>query len=82
MLSIEARVIATVKDGALALGLDRVTILGVQVDGSSVPSALTDRLNALVASVGDLPLGLTLSSVEVTPAGVTVHAEGSDVPLQ
>jgi hypothetical protein len=81
LLSIEARVIPTVKAGRLALDLDWVKILGVQVDGSSVPAALTDRLDALVASIGDLPLGLALRSVEVSPGGVTVHATGSDVVL-
>jgi hypothetical protein len=81
LLSIEARVIPTVKAGRLALDLDWVKILGVQVDGSRVPAALTDRLDALVASIGDLPLGLALRSVEVTPGGVTVHATGSDVVL-
>ena len=59
-----------------------MTILGVSVDGSVVPSAVTDRIAAVAASVGRLPFGLTPSSVTVTPDGVRLVASGSNVDLE
>lgn len=82
LLPVEARVVPTVKDGKLGLDLDKVTVLGAEVSGDSVPSAVHQRIDALVGSVGDLPLGLTLTGAQVTPTGVTLHATGTDVPLQ
>lgn len=82
VLSVEARVVPAVRDGKLALDLDRVTVLGVEVSGDSVPSAVTERINALVSSVGGLPLGLSLTDATVTPTGVTLSASGTDVVLQ
>jgi len=81
-LPVAARVVPTVRDGKLALDLDSVTVLGVSVDGSSVPAAVTDRINALAGSVGALPLGLTPTSVTVTPTGARVVATGADVDLE
>jgi len=57
-------------------------VLGVEVQGDSIPSAVHERIDALVGSVGDLPLGLELTGVQVTPDGVTLQASGTDVPLQ
>ena len=65
----------------LAVDIDWVKVLGAQVDGSSVPQAVTDRLDALVGSVAAMPLGLTLSAVTVVPGGVQITATGTDVPL-
>jgi hypothetical protein len=81
-LPVTARVVPTVRDGKLALDLDSVTVLGVSVDGSSVPAVVTDRINALAASAGALPLGLTPTSVTVTPTGARVVATGTDVDLE
>ena len=81
-LPVTARVVPTVRDGALALDLDSVTVLGVSVDGASVPSAVTDRISALAGSVGALPLGLTPTSVTVTPDGVRLVASGTHVDLE
>lgn len=82
LLPVEARVVPTVRDGKLALDLDKVSVVGVEVQGDSVPSAVHERIDALVSSVGALPLGLTLTGVDVTPAGVTLQASGTDVALQ
>jgi hypothetical protein len=82
VLELTARIVPSVKDGRLALGLESVSVLGVSVDGSVVPAAVTDRIDAVAASVGDLPFGLTPSSVAVTPAGVRLVATGSDVDLE
>jgi hypothetical protein len=82
LLGLQARVVPTVRDGKLAVDIDWVTVLGAQVDGSSIPQAVTDRLDALVASVGSLPLGLSLSQVSVVDGGVQITATGTDVPLQ
>ena len=82
LLGLQARVVPTVRAGKLAVDVDWVKVLGVQVDGSSVPQAVTDRLDALVGSVTGLPLGLTLSQVMVVPGGVEITATGTDVPLQ
>jgi LmeA-like phospholipid-binding len=81
LLSAQARIVPAVRDGKLALDLASVTILGVTVDGSQVPSAVTDRINELASSVGELPLGLHLTSVQVTPDGVDLVANGTDVVL-
>jgi hypothetical protein len=81
LLSVEARVVPTVKDGRLALDLDRVSVLGVDVSGDAIPSAVHERIDALVGSLGELPLGLSLTDVQVTPAGVTLVASGTGVAL-
>jgi hypothetical protein len=81
LLGLQARVVPTVRDGKLAVDVDWVKVLGAQVDGSSIPQAVTDRLDALVASVGVLPLGLTLDQVTVVDGGVQISARGTDVPL-
>ncbi len=82
LLSVEARVVPAVRDGELALDLDRVSVLGVDVSGDSIPAAVHERIDALVSSVGGLPLGLSLTDADVTPTGVTLHASGTDVALQ
>ena len=70
-----------VSGGKLTLSLASVSALGVSIDGSQVPSAVTDRIDALASSLTALPLGLTLDSVKVTPSGVDVVAEGTHVVL-
>ncbi len=81
-LPVEARVTPVVREGHLALDLASITILGVSVDGSSVPAAVTDQLTALAGSIGALPLGLTVASVAVTRAGVDLVATGTHVVLE
>jgi hypothetical protein len=81
-LELAARIVPTVRDGKLALDLESVTILGVSVDGSLVPTVVTDRVAQVAASVGDLPLGLVPTAVRVTPEGVRLVATGSDVDLE
>ncbi len=39
-------------------------------------------LDALVSSMGELPLGLSLTGAAVTPDGVVLRASGTDVALQ
>ena len=80
-ITVDARLVPTVTDGKLALTLASVSALGVSIDGSQVPSAVTDRINALAASLTALPLGLTLDSVTVTGTGVDVVAKGTGVVL-
>jgi hypothetical protein len=81
-LPLTARLVPAVRDGRIALDLASVSVLGVQVDGSAVPAAVTDRINDLAASVGRLPLGLTPTAVSVTPQGVRLTASGTDVDLE
>ena len=81
-LPLEARVVPSIRDGRVALDLESVTVLGVHVDGSAVPAAVTDRINALAGSVGRLPLGLTPTAVSVTPTGVRLGASGTDVDFE
>lgn len=82
LLSVEARVVPAVREGRLALDLDRVRVLGVEVSGEAVPDAVHERIDALVGSIGGLPLGLSLTDVQVTPEGVTLVASGTDVELE
>jgi hypothetical protein len=81
-LPVQARVVPAIRDGKLALDLESVTVLGVRVDGSSVPAAVTERIAALAGSVGTLPLGLVPTSVAVTPRGVSLTATGTNVDLE
>ncbi len=81
-LPVEARVVPGVREGKLVLDLESVTVLGVHVEGSSVPTAVTDQIASLASSVGRLPLGLTPTSVAVTPDGVELVATGTDVDLE
>lgn len=82
LLSVEARVVPAVRDGKLSLDLDKVTVLGLEVSGDSIPSAVHERIDALVSSMGELPLGLSLTGAAVTPDGVVLRASGTDVALQ
>jgi len=81
VLPITGTVQPVVEAGKLNLNLTAVTILGVHVDPANIPSVIKDRLNGLTAGFGALPLGLKLSSVAVTPAGVDLIADGSNVTL-
>lgn len=81
-LPVQARVVPGVRDGKVVLDLESITVLGVQVDGSAVPTVVTDQVASLAASVGKLPLGLTPTSVTVTPRGVELVATGTDVDLE
>jgi hypothetical protein len=80
-LPAQARVTPSVRDGALALDLASVTVLGLEVSGDSVPEAIRDQVSALAGSVGELPFGLVPQSVRVTPTGLEVRATGTDVAL-
>ncbi len=80
-LPITGTVKPVVSDGKLMLDLTGVTVLGISVDPANIPSAIKDRLNELTAGFGSLPLGLQLSSVTVTPAGLQIAAGGSNVTL-
>jgi hypothetical protein len=80
-ITVDARLVPSVSAGKLTLTLASVSALGVSIDGSQVPSAVTDRIDALTSSLTALPLGLTLDSVKVTAAGVDVVAEGTHVVL-
>ena len=80
-LPISGTVQPVVEAGKLNLNLTGVTVLGVQVDPANIPAIIKDRLNGLTAGLGSLPLGLQLSTVTVTPAGVDLTANGVDVTL-
>jgi hypothetical protein len=81
-LPVRARVVPVVRDGKLALDLASVSVLGVRVEGSAVPAAVTEQLAALAGSVGTLPLGLVPAAVTVTPQGAALVATGTDVDLE
>ena len=81
LLPISGTVQPEVQDGALKLNLTDVTVLGVHVDPANIPSMIKDRLNALTAGFGKLPLGLHLSNVTVTSTGVDITAQGANVNL-
>jgi hypothetical protein len=81
-LPAEARVTPSVRDGALALDLASVSVLGIEVSGDSIPASIKERVSALAGSVGELPFGLVPQSVVVTPTGLDVRATGADVDLE
>jgi hypothetical protein len=80
-LPVTVKVTPVVRDGAVRLTLDSVSLLGVEVSGSSVPAAVTDAVSAFLIPAADLPFGLALGTVTVVPDGVAVTATGSQVPL-
>jgi hypothetical protein len=82
LIPIEARVTPVVRDGALALDLGSVTVLGVIVDASNVPSTITSRITRLTRSFSALPLGLVPTAVTGTPTGADLAARGSQVALE
>jgi len=82
LLPIVVRVTPGVRSGRLVLSLASVSLLGVDVKGANIPSAVTERVAALADSVGSLPLGLALDSVEVGSRGVTLTASGADISLE
>lgn len=81
-LPAEARIVPTVRDGAIALDLRSVNVLGLEVSGDSIPAVVKDAVSGLAGSIGELPLGLQPQSVEVTPAGLVLTATGTDVDLE
>lgn len=81
-LPAEARVVPTVRDGAIALDLQSVNVLGLEVSGDSIPAVVKDAVSGLAGSIGELPLGLVPQSIAVTPAGLELRATGTDVDLE
>jgi hypothetical protein len=81
LLPVEATVVPTVRNGKIVLDVSSVGIFGVTVDGNNIPSAVTDRLNQLTASMSTLPLGLTPTSATSTTAGVELIADATNVDL-
>jgi hypothetical protein len=81
LLPVTGTVQPQVDAGQLKLNLTDVTVMGVHVDPANIPSVIKDRLDGLTAGFGKLPLGLRLSTVTVTPAGVEIAADGANVNL-
>lgn len=81
-LPISGTVKPVVESGKLNLDLTGVTVLGIHVDPANIPTVIKDRLSGLTSGFGSLPLGLQLSSVNVTPSGVAITANGTDVTLE
>ena len=81
-VSASATVVPVVTDGRITLDLRTFSLLGLEVSGDNVPDFVTEALNDMVGSVGDLPFGLTPTEVTVIPTGVQVRAEGTAVPLE
>jgi hypothetical protein len=56
--------------------------LNIRLVGSSgLPSSLLQSIADIIVRVPKLPLGLTIDSVQVTPAGVVGRVSGSNVPF-
>jgi LmeA-like phospholipid-binding len=51
------------------------------VNSSNLPSALLSSIQDITLQIPRLPLGLTIDSVTVTPAGVVGRVSGQDVPF-
>jgi hypothetical protein len=58
---------------------NRLNIRLVGSDG--LPSSLLGSIQDITVQVPKLPLGLTIDSVQVTPAGVVGRVSGSNVPF-
>lgn len=58
---------------------DRLNIRLVRSSG--VPSSLLGSIQNITLQIPHLPLGLTINSVDVTPAGVVGHVSGAHVPF-
>jgi LmeA-like phospholipid-binding len=51
------------------------------VSSSGLPSSLLGSIQDITVQIPKLPLGLTIDSVQVTPAGVVGRVSGSNVPF-
>lgn len=51
------------------------------VRSSGLPSSLLGSIQNITLQIPQLPLGLTITSVQVTPAGVVGHVSGAQVPF-
>jgi hypothetical protein len=51
------------------------------VSSSNIPSSLLSSIQSITLNIPKLPLGLTINSVAVTPAGVVGQLSGHDVPF-
>jgi hypothetical protein len=51
------------------------------VNSSDLPSSLLGSIQDITIQIPKLPLGLTIDSVQVTPAGVVGRVSGSNVPF-
>jgi hypothetical protein len=81
-LPVQVRLLPTLEDGTLGFVLDQVRLFGLSVSGDAVPDAVIEAVADLDSELGDLPLGLEPTSVEVTDAGVVLTAAGTDVDLE
>ena len=79
---VEAHLRPVVTDGKITAELVSVTLFGLSVDASRLPASLSERITALVGSLGELPLGLVATSATVNAGGVEVVAHGTDVALE
>ena len=79
---VEARLRPKVTDGTITADLVSVTVLGLSVDASRIPASLTERITKLVASLGQLPLGLVATSATVNSGGVEIVAHGTNIALE
>lgn len=65
----------------------RITLLGGNqlnirlVRSSGLPSSLLDSIQDKTLQLPKLPLGLTISSVQVTPAGLVGHVSADNIPF-
>lgn len=80
-LELSARLAPTVVEGAVEVGVTRVSIGGVSVDVADLPGRLEDRLRGIPVPLDGLPEGVVLSDVQVVPEGARVTAVGQDVVL-
>jgi hypothetical protein len=51
------------------------------VSSSGLPSSLLNSIQSLTVQIPKLPLGLTITSISVTPDGVIGHVSGHNVPF-
>ncbi|MHB1064297.1 MAG: LmeA family phospholipid-binding protein [Georgenia sp.] len=72
--------VPTVIDGALAIGLDALTLAGATVDARVLPAFL-EAADALTVELPALPPGLEIVGVEPRTGGVRLLVAGKDVAL-
>ena len=56
-------------------------LAGASVQSADLPGSIADQLQGIRFAVEGLPAGMTLTAVDVTPAGLRLSAEGRDLAL-
>lgn len=79
--ALEARVVPVAESRAISFSIESVDLGGIEVDADALPFDLAGLLGAGRVELDQLPPGVDLSELRVTPDGVDVTLEATDLQL-